>query len=576
MILACILLFFSAQALAGGWGMTIKDAPSRSGAEVVTVHKGTPAAKAGLQPGDVIVAVGEMPVHRASELAEAIKAVSERMALRLRVSRHGWEKDIRLIPSAGAERKPWLGIRVSDVPPGSSQTFGAVVLSADPRGPASQVGIAQDDVITFFQGRKIFEAKDLAQEMSRCKPGQRVDLTVIAQDGEKDLSLVLGRKSSGARPSPRREKSKEASDSQVVSKAYNAYRQKQYDLAQNMLRKHLKVHPNDSKAWALLGDVYLKQGRYRDSIRAARQRLQHGQPHWAVYASMGWSYYRLGQYQESVRSYGQAIELNPNDANVHLTMGTALKKLNRDSEAIQHWNMAAQLDPNGQIGRSAKTNLAKIGVNRALAKDGAMPAGKPSGLKATVTIGDFQVKAAGAGQYIGDGLREMFLTALHNSGYFIVVERMDIKGLAAEQALSRSNMAKANQRIPKGQMDVADLYVYGAVTEFDPQAKGTAFGTGLGQSPFTLRQSYKEAHMAVDFRVVDVRTGRILATKRIPGLAISKKGSIGGSLQMGSIKLPTSFGMFKNTPMELSIRDCIQKGTMYIINTTPEGYFRHQ
>jgi curli biogenesis system outer membrane secretion channel CsgG len=46
-----------------------------------------------------------------------------------------------------------------------------------------------------------------------------------------------------------------------------------------------------------------------------------------------------------------------------------------------------------------------------------------------VAVGDFQVKAAKANQQIGDGLREMFLTSLHQSGYFNVVERMGIQGL---------------------------------------------------------------------------------------------------------------------------------------------------
>jgi curli biogenesis system outer membrane secretion channel CsgG len=196
-------------------------------------------------------------------------------------------------------------------------------------------------------------------------------------------------------------------------------------------------------------------------------------------------------------------------------------------------------------------------------------------LKATVAVGDFQVKAARANQYIGDGLREMLLTALHNSGRFIVVERIDIKGLAAEQALSRSAMARPDMAIPGAQMDVADVMVNGAVTEFEGEASGSDFQMGMPSVPFTASRGGKTTHMAIDIRVIDVRSGRLLMARRVTGSADASKGSFGASPKVSGETLPFSFGAFRNTPMEKAIRDAVIQATQYVSDNLPPAYFRH-
>jgi curli biogenesis system outer membrane secretion channel CsgG len=197
-------------------------------------------------------------------------------------------------------------------------------------------------------------------------------------------------------------------------------------------------------------------------------------------------------------------------------------------------------------------------------------------MKVAVAVGDFQVKAASAGQYIGDGLREMLVTALHGSGSFIVLERMDVRGLAAEQALSRSRAARPGEAVPEGQMDVADVLVYGAVTEFAPEARGGGLSVGMSNVPLSLGMQSKSAHMAIDMRIVDVASGRVLATDRVAGEAKSTQATLGANISAGNTQIPVSLGGFANTPMEQAIRDCIAKATAYVVNSTPPQYFRHQ
>jgi curli biogenesis system outer membrane secretion channel CsgG len=204
------------------------------------------------------------------------------------------------------------------------------------------------------------------------------------------------------------------------------------------------------------------------------------------------------------------------------------------------------------------------------------PATQPQGNKALVSIGDFQVKAATANQSIGDGLREMLVTALYNSGSYAVVERMDLQGLAAEQALSRSRMARQGSAVPEQRMDVADIIVYGAVTEFEGEAKGSAAQVGVPSLPLTFGRDAKTAHMAIDVRVVDVASGRILGAQRIAGDAKSSQTRIGAEPTARGVGIPVGLGMFQNTPMEYAIRSCVEKAVAYVSATVPSTYFRHR
>jgi curli biogenesis system outer membrane secretion channel CsgG len=201
------------------------------------------------------------------------------------------------------------------------------------------------------------------------------------------------------------------------------------------------------------------------------------------------------------------------------------------------------------------------------------PPAQRSGNKAVVTIGDFQVKAANASQSIGDGLREMLVTALYNSGGYIVVERMDLQGLAAEQALSRSRMARQGSAVPEQRMDVADVIVHGAVTEFEGEAKGSAAQLSVPRLPFSFGRDAKTAHMAIDVRVVDVATGRILGAQRIVGDAQSSKTTLSAEPSARGVGIPVGLGMFQNTPMEAAIRSCVEKAVAYVGTTIPASYF---
>lgn len=212
------------------------------------------------------------------------------------------------------------------------------------------------------------------------------------------------------------------------------------------------------------------------------------------------------------------------------------------------------------------------------------------GPRANIAVGDFRVKARGGTQYIGDGLREMLATALFESLRFNVLDRLDPKGLTAEQKLSYSKMAAAGSPKLGRQMEVAELMMYGTVTEFESEAAGAGLKADV---PTTWDSAQikagsgslrgKKAHMAIDVRVVDVASGRLVAARRIAGSAASYmatfgldfEGRVSSHGRKHRLRTPASLGAFKNTPMELAIRDCIYRSVIYATQSVPQQYFKH-
>ena len=198
-----------------------------------------------------------------------------------------------------------------------------------------------------------------------------------------------------------------------------------------------------------------------------------------------------------------------------------------------------------------------------------------NGPKANVAVGDFTVKARGATLYIGDGLREMLGTALFESKRFNVAKREDMKGILAEQKLSYSKMASPDSPKLGRRLGVAEMLVYGTVTEFEAEASGGGAKAKMPLAPATATLEGINAHMAIDVQIVDVSTGFIVAARRIKGSAASGKAVIGTKVGGGLTEMPFSLGTFKNTPMELAIRDCIYRSVIYLTGAVPPQYFRH-
>jgi len=178
---------------------------------------------------------------------------------------------------------------------------------------------------------------------------------------------------------------------------------------------------------------------------------------------------------------------------------------------------------------------------------------------------------------IGDGMADMLATALFHTNRYIVLERQQLGDVLQEQDLAASGRVKQDTAAPIGQIEGAELLITGAVTEFEGAASGAAGGGGgWGSGVFgAVFGAYKKAHMAIDVRVIDTRTSRIVAATSVEGSAadISGLGALGGAVGGGA--LGGALSGWSKTPTEKALRICIKKSVDFIVSKTPATYYHY-
>lgn len=189
------------------------------------------------------------------------------------------------------------------------------------------------------------------------------------------------------------------------------------------------------------------------------------------------------------------------------------------------------------------------------------------GPKARIVIIDFEDKMSSSGHYraeYGRGMSDMLATALFQSQRYVVLEREKLGAIEAER----------RRRNPSVKLEDADIMITAAITGFDPGAAGGEGGLGgaFGGRFASLLGSVKQARVAMDLRVIDVDTGRVIAATSVEGKATG----VGAGL--ASVGGPMTGGLsgFAKGPMEGAIRDMIRTAVDFVVGQTPKTYYRYQ
>jgi serine protease Do len=190
--------------LAASFGM---DTPR--GALVSQVVEDGPSAKAGVEPGDVIVEFDGKRVAHSIDLPLMAAGAGVGKTVPLKLLRDGKEKQVKVTMSPRPDDKTLaragaapgdaqdLGIRVVELgalreqlglPPAFK---GVLVKELDPAGPAAQAGLKGGDVIVKFNGKPVEGVASFLSASRAVKEGQMVRLFV--RRGDSGLFLAFKR-----------------------------------------------------------------------------------------------------------------------------------------------------------------------------------------------------------------------------------------------------------------------------------------------------------------------------------------------------------------------------------------------
>ncbi len=175
-----------------------------TGALVGSVDKNGPAAKAGIQPGDVLLSMDGKPIERSSELPPRVADLKPGSKASFEVWHNGAKKEVQVtvgelkpekVASAGSSRsaeggKLGLAVRplTDDEKKQAELSAGLVVEQSS--GPAAQAGIREGDVILAVNGKPVRSAAELRAATE--KAGKVVALLIQREDAKIFVPVEIG------------------------------------------------------------------------------------------------------------------------------------------------------------------------------------------------------------------------------------------------------------------------------------------------------------------------------------------------------------------------------------------------
>ena len=167
----------------------------------------SPAAKAGLKPGDILLEFEGRPMEATSDLQRAVGFFSPEHVAKVKVWRDQGEKILEIKvgqapeerqaqqPRPGAKARSMLGLEVRPVTPDIARqlnlrsTDGVVVVRVEDGSAAAEAGVQRGDVIKQVNGQTVRTIPDFERLTRDVKEGD--PLTVLLQRGQMSLYVAF-------------------------------------------------------------------------------------------------------------------------------------------------------------------------------------------------------------------------------------------------------------------------------------------------------------------------------------------------------------------------------------------------
>ncbi|MBF0293146.1 MAG: hypothetical protein HQK86_13425 [Nitrospinae bacterium] len=213
------------------------------------------------------------------------------------------------------------------------------------------------------------------------------------------------------------------------------------------------------------------------------------------------------------------------------------------------------------------------------------------GPKARVAVVKFIDKTGKTGGTLGEGMSDMLTTALFNTNRYILLDRQDLNAVINEQDFAASGRVSEKTAARMGSLEGAELLVFGAITGFEADSLGVGgvligaltLGASIAVAAHNAKDNlpigaitYTESYIALDMKVVDAKTGRVVAVSTVEGKTQNWGGGIIGGVGGGWSRATTALGGWAGTGVEAAVRDCLDAAVRDLVKNTPMDYYRHR
>jgi S1-C subfamily serine protease len=180
------------------------------GAIVTDVNDDSPAARAGIERGDVILALNGEAVESSNDLRNHVARLEPGAKATLSIWREGTKREFGVTlgerpsaetastPAAGGEEHGRFGMTVEPLAPevaqqlGVPRASGVLVSSVDPAGPAAAAGVQGGDVIEEVNGQAVRSVDALRSALNRSGSDKPV-LLLVNRRGMHSFLALSGR-----------------------------------------------------------------------------------------------------------------------------------------------------------------------------------------------------------------------------------------------------------------------------------------------------------------------------------------------------------------------------------------------
>jgi serine protease Do len=174
---------------------------SKGGVLVGRVFEKSPAAEAGIERGDVLLALDGLPIKDRDGFFERLAGYTSGSTLRIRVARRSQEKDVtvaaREIPDeyVASLSDSWLGLRVAENSKAAARQYelatsrGLVITEVRGASAAAKAGIQAGDVVRQVNGDAVDSAEEYKEAVLAAS--ERETVVLVIQRGQVGYYVTL-------------------------------------------------------------------------------------------------------------------------------------------------------------------------------------------------------------------------------------------------------------------------------------------------------------------------------------------------------------------------------------------------